>query len=122
MKETLRRYWKWILVGVAVLFLIVQYGGVTVVVVNRVYIPICEVHISASTEVANWGPNRIRSRIPSPQSRDIRLPIYMNWFHPSGQRSLNVWAVDCQGDIIDSISYVGENKSLYLWEVTGTKP
>jgi hypothetical protein len=85
-KEMLRRYWKWILAGVAVLFLIVQYGGVTVVVVNRVYKPICEIHISASTEADNWGPNRIWSQIPSPQSRDIRLPIYMNWFHPSGQR------------------------------------
>jgi hypothetical protein len=120
-KSTVARYWKWLLIGLIVLGLLIQFGGMTVVVVNHALMPICEVHVSTMPEMQNWGPNRIRNPIPSPQSRDVHLPLYMNIFKTGDDRVFYVWAVDCDGKLINQSFHTGKG-SLFLWEVTRQSP
>ena len=112
------RRWAWILTALVLLILFVQFGGVTVVVRNQAYATICEVHISTSDDQADWGPNRLWSQLRSPQSRDIRLPIYLTLFTPAGERALYTWAVGCDGELIDAGQFRGGD-NLFLWEVNG---
>ncbi len=121
MKNFLARKWKWLLIGLIALGLFVQFGGMTVAVVNHALMPICAVHVSTSPDAADWGPNRLRNPIPSPQSRDIHLPLYMNFLKTGENRVFYVWALDCDGELINQSAHTGKG-SLFLWEVTRTSP
>jgi hypothetical protein len=121
MKSFISRYWKWLLVGLIVLGLFIQFGGMTVTVVKHALMPICEVHISTSPDQSNWGHSWIRNPIPSPQSRDIHLPIYMNFLKSGQSRAFYVWAVDCNGNIINNSVHTGKG-SLFIWQVERKSP
>mgnify|MGYP001766174243 CR=1 FL=1 len=118
LRDFLSRRWAWVLAGLVLLILWVQFGGVTVVVRNQAYRTICAVHIAASGDPADWGPNRLGSQLRSPQSRDIRLPIYLTLFTPADERLLYAWAIDCEGELIETEEFRGGH-SLFLWEVNG---
>jgi hypothetical protein len=121
LKDFITRYWKWLLIGLIALALFIQFGGMTVAVINHALMPICEIHVSTSDNIDDWGANRIRNPIPSPQSRDIHLPLYMNFMKTGENRVFYVWAVDCDGNIIDQSLHVGKG-SLFLWEVNRPSP
>ena len=118
LRDFFARRWAWILAGLVVLVLFVQFGGVTLVVRNQAIQPICEVHVATVGDQADWGPNRLWSQLRSPQSRDIRLPIYLTLFRPAGERVLYAWAVGCDGELIEAGEFRGGD-SLFLWEVNG---
>lgn len=116
MKDFVKQYWKWLLIGLVALGLFFQFGGMTVVVVNHALMPICEVHVSTNPDEGDWGPNRLRNPIPSPQSRDVHLPLYMNFLKSGENRVFYAWALDCDGNLINQSSHSGRG-SLFLWEV-----
>ncbi len=120
-KSFFARNWKWVLIGLVVLGLFIQFGGMTVAVVNHALLPICEVHVATTLDQSNWGPNRINNPIPSPQSRDIHLPIYMNFLKSGENRAFYVWAVDCDGKLINQSEHIGKG-SLFLWQVERQSP
>jgi hypothetical protein len=111
MKAFLKQYWQWIAAALLAVVLFVQFGGVTLSVVNRTYRTICKVTISTSPD--RPGVNYIWSSIPSPQSRDIHLPLYLN-FRPKAGRMYYVQAVDCDGQVLDSVEFLDEHL-YYLW-------
>ena len=121
MRAFIARNWKWLLIGLVALGLFIQFGGMTVAVVNHALMPICEVHVATTPAIEDWGPNRLRSTIPSPQSRDIHLPIYLNFLKTGENRAFYVWAVDCDGNLINQSEHIGKG-SLFLWEVIRKSP
>lgn len=111
MKAFLAQHWKWVAAAVLAALLFLQFGGVTLSVVNRTYQTICRVTVSTSPD--RPGANRIWSSIPSPQSRDIHLPLYLN-FRPKGERMYYVRAYGCDGQELDSVEFLDEHL-YYLW-------
>jgi hypothetical protein len=118
LSEFLRRRWAWVLAALALLALLTQFGGVTLVVRNQAAQPVCAIYVSTSADPAERGPNRLWSRLRPPQSRDIRLPLFLTLFTPAGERELHAWAVDCDGAAIEGATFRG-GESLFLWEVDG---
>jgi len=116
MKDFLREKWKWIIAGVIILVVLLQFGGKTVTVINQMGIEFCEVYVSTSAELADWGPNRLGYPIKFHQSRDIHLPIYLTLFEGRAP-TLYAWVVDCEGNVVKHTSFEEFRKSLVIWEV-----
>lgn len=104
-------------VVVAVWFLFIQNGGDTITVLNRSNRDICEIYFAYEPEENGWGPDRIRSEIPTPHSRDIRLPIYFEWFASAKEVGYQGRAVDCSGNEITTIDNIGADTNFIIWEV-----
>jgi len=100
-----RRYWAWLLAGLALAVLVVLFGGPTVVVLNRTGKPICDVYVAHSASVSDQGSNRIRVPIEYPHSRDVRLPLFFDWFRPDGVQSRYVWAYDCDQTLLGELDW-----------------
>lgn len=118
MGEFLRRRWYWILAAMALLALILRFGGTTVVVRNQSFRSICAVQISRSADPAESGPNRLGGTLRYPQSRDIRLPLAWSLFVPPEERRLYAWAWDCEGKLIEAAEF-GGGDNLFDWPVDG---
>ncbi|MBN2387570.1 MAG: hypothetical protein JXB85_11165 [Anaerolineales bacterium] len=116
MGEFLKRRWAWILAGLLLLVLVIQFGGVTIVVINQSSETICAVHVNTSGSEFDRSPNRLLSRLPRPQSRDIRLPLFLTLFIPADERILYTWAFDCEGTLLAENQFRGGD-NLFLWEV-----
>jgi len=116
-KRFFRSKWFWLAAGILLIAAVIQWGGKTIVVMNSAYKDICEVHVSYHNDQTNWGPNRISSRIVWPNSRDIHLPIYFNWSKAAGDDQLNLWAVDCSGNVINTAQF-DARRSFITWQVS----
>ncbi len=114
MKPALRRA-GWLFVAILGLAFFLRFGGTTVVVLNRAYQPICGLYVSTSPD--ERGPNRILTPIHISHSRDVHLPFLLNRFLPREQRRWYLWATDCAGADIDTLSLIGFPASTLLFEV-----
>ena len=118
MKKFLKAGWKWILIALAVIFVFIQWSGKTVIVLNNAYTTICEVHISTASEQEEWGPDRVPGDIKWPNSYDVHLPMYMTWFKPAEEKILHMWALDCEGNLLETMIYPEEAGHTYTWQVS----
>jgi hypothetical protein len=116
-KKFFKGKWIWLLIAVALVVVVVAWGGKTIVVMNSAFTNICEVHISYNTDPGTWGPNRILGKIVWPNSYDIHMPIYFDWFKPAGQTTVQVWAVDCDGKVINTTQFDAKT-GFFDWQVT----
>ena len=97
-------------------FLFVQNGGDTITILNQSAEDICEVYFSYDGVQGNWGRNRV-SKIQYPHSRDIRLPLYFEWFADDKAAGYDGLAVSCEGEVLDKIEGIGGDGNFYVWEV-----
>lgn len=122
MKKVFKSKWVWAIIAVIAVAAILQWGGKTVVIRNAAIKDICEVHVSYVNDIAKWGPDRLIGRIVYPNSYDLHLPMYLDWFKPATQTTLNLWAVDCDGNVINSIQFDGKQGSFFTWQVSRIIP
>lgn len=122
MKKVFRNKWVWAIIAVLALAAIVQWGGKTIVIRNAAIKDICQVHASYIDDVAQWGPDRLVGKIVYPNSYDLHLPMYLHWFKPAGQTILFLWAVDCDGNVINTAQFDDRQGSFYTWQVSRILP
>lgn len=108
-----------LVVGAIVLvwFLFVQNGGDTVTILNHSSKEICEVNFAFSPEENGWGRNKIRANIKYPHSRDIRMPLYFEWFAEDAEGGYSGRVVGCDGTVVDMQEGLGVDTNYELWEV-----
>ena len=102
---------------VVVWFVFVQKGGDSVTILNQNPNEICEVYFAFNPEENGWGPNRINSGIRYPQSRDIHLPLYFEWFADSRAAGYSGRVVSCDGDILLEEDGLGIGTNYFIWKV-----
>jgi hypothetical protein len=117
-KQIVKSRWGWAIVGLLCLGILLQFGGTTIVVLNRAFEPICAVHVSDAPHSGPQGPNRLWSPLRYPHSRDLHLPLTMNLSRPAEQRAYYLWALDCDGQVMAETAFIGMDESLLFWEVT----
>ena len=98
-------------------FLFVQNGGDTITIMNRSGTDICEVYFAYSPEEGEWGRNRILSDIRRLHSRDVRLPLYFEWFAQDPAGGYTGKIVSCDGDLLDQLDGIGGESNFFVWEV-----
>lgn len=98
-------------------FLFVQNGGDTITILNRSAEDICEVYFSYNGSEGEWGRNRVLSKIQYPHSRDIRLPLYFEWFAEDRAGGYDGLVVSCEGEVLDIIEGIGGDGNFFIWEV-----
>lgn len=98
-------------------FLFVQNGGDTVTILNHSAEEICEVNFAFSPQENGWGRNRIRSNIKYPHSRDVRVPLYFEWFIENAEAGYSGQVVSCDGTVLDSVEGLGVDTNYELWEI-----
>ncbi|MFN2145277.1 MAG: hypothetical protein ACK2T7_07975 [Anaerolineales bacterium] len=105
------------IIGAVVLiwFLVIANGGDTVTILNHSAEDICEVYFAFSPEDNGWGPNRLIKTLQYPHSRDIRMPIYFEWFGGDGGFSGKV--ISCEGEELDIREDLGIETNYEIWEV-----
>lgn len=116
-KERIRRILTIVAVAVVVWFLFIRNGGDTITILNRSSGDICEVYFAFAPEENGWGRDRVLSDIKRTHSRDIRLPIYFEWFADSPEAGYSGRAVDCNGNVIDVKDGIGIDTNFFIWEV-----
>lgn len=104
-------------IGAAALiwFLFIANGGDTVTILNHSTEDICEVYFAFSPEENGWGYNRLNKTLRYPHSRDIRMPIYFEWF--SGEQGYSGRVISCEGEELDLRDDIGIETHYELWEV-----
>ena len=100
-----------------VYFLLIANGGDTITILNHSSEEICEVYFTFSPEEKGWGSNRLNSSIPYPHSRDIRMPIYFEWFGDDSGAGYSGRVVSCEGEELDVHSDLGIETNYEVWEV-----
>lgn len=112
---------KRILYGIGALavvwFVLIQNGGDTITILNQNPYDICEVYFAFNPEENGWGPNRIRSEIRYPHSRDIRLPLYFEWFAENRQDGYRGRVVSCEGEILLEEGGLGIDTNYLMWNI-----
>lgn len=98
-------------------FLFVQNGGDTITIRNQSAKDICEVYFSYDGGEGDWGRNRVFSTIQYPHSRDIRLPLYFEWFAEDKAGGYDGLVVSCEGEVLDMIEGIGGDGNYFMWEV-----
>jgi hypothetical protein len=121
-KKIINSKWIWLIIGVLVLGTLLQWGGKTIVIMNSAIDDICQVHISNVNNMAQWGPNRIVGKIVWPNSYDIHLPIYIHWFKPATATTYYVWALDCNGKVINTTQFDEKDGGFITWQVSRILP
>ena len=116
-KEKIKQVLKILGVIAALWFLFIQNGGDTITILNRSSKDICEVYFAFSPEENGWGRNRIFSDIKKTHSRDIRLPIFFEWFAKSPESGYNGRTVDCDGNELDLMKEIGIDSNFFIWEI-----
>ena len=116
-REETRKYA--IVIGALALiwFVFVANGGDTVTILNHSTVEICEVFFAFSPEEDGWGYNRINSPIPYPHSRDIRMPIYFEWFRGESAGGYSGRVMSCEGEELDLRVDLGIETNYEVWEV-----
>ena len=79
-KEKIKKILTIIGAIVVIWFLFIQNGGDTITLLNRSSKDICEVYFAFDPEENGWGRNLVSSKLKNTHSRDIRLPIFFEWF------------------------------------------
>ena len=112
---------KRILYGIGILvvvwFVLIQNGGDTITILNQNPDDICEVYFAFNPEENGWGTNRIRSEIRYPHSRDIRLPLYFEWFAENRQDGYSGRVVSCEGEILLEEGGLGIDTNYLMWNI-----
>ena len=114
-KEETRKIAYTIGVVVVIWFLIIANGGDTVTILNHSAEDICEVYFAFSPEEDGWGLNRLTKTLQYPHSRDIRMPIYFEWFGDQDGYSGRV--ISCEGEELDIREDIGIETNYEVWEV-----
>ncbi|MEJ2758924.1 MAG: hypothetical protein P8046_10630, partial [Anaerolineales bacterium] len=89
----------------------------TITLLNRSGTEICDVYFAYQPEVNGWGKDRLRSQLRFPQSRDIRLPIYFEWFAENPEAGYSGRTVDCDGNELEVMDGIGGDGNFFVWEV-----
>jgi len=116
-KGNLRRILIIIAIVFAVWFLFIKNGGDTITILNRSNREICEVYFAFAPEQNGWGRNRLLTDLKQLHSRDIRLPIYFEWFADAPEMGYSGRAVDCEGNEILVTEGIGIDSNFFIWEV-----
>lgn len=98
-------------------FVFIANGGDTVTILNHSTEEICEVYFAFSPEQNGWGSNRLNSSIPYPHSRDIRMPLYFEWFRGDSSGGYSGRVVSCEGEELDVLIDLGVETNYQVWEV-----
>jgi len=121
-KKIINSKWIWLIVGVIVLGALLQWGGKTIVIMNSAIDDICQVHIANVNDMAQWGPNRLLGKIVWPNSYDIHLPMYFRWFKSATATTYYVWALDCNGNVINTTQFDEKDGGFITWQVSRILP
>jgi len=114
-KDETRKYAYAIGAAALIWFLLIANGGDTVTILNHSTEDICEVYFAFSPEENGWGHNQLNKTIRYPHSRDIRMPIYFEWF--GGAYGYSGRVISCEGEELDIRSDIGIDTNYEIWEV-----
>lgn len=118
MAKIFKSKWFWIAAAILAVAAILQWGGKTIVISNASIDDICQVHVSMANDTTNWGPNRLVGKIVYPNSYDLRLPLYFRWFKASTGSTFYMWAVDCNGKVINTTQFDEKDGGFITWQVS----
>jgi hypothetical protein len=116
-REKIRRLIIGLGIILAVWFLFIQNGGDTITILNRSSKDICEVYFAFDPVENGWGRNQIFSELKRTHSRDIRMPIYFEWFAGTPTAGYSGRVVDCEGNQLQVKEGMGIDSNFYIWEV-----
>lgn len=116
-RETVKKILTGVAIVLAVWFLFIKSGGDTITILNRSGADICELYFAYQPEENGWGPDRLRSEIRRTHARDIRLPIYFEWFADAPEAGYSGRAVDCDGNELMVLDGIGGDGNFFIWEV-----
>jgi hypothetical protein len=103
--------------AVALIYILfIANGGDTVTILNHSTEDICEVYFAFTPEENGWGPNRLNSPIRYTHSRDIRMPIYFEWFGES-DAGFTGRVISCEGEELAVHPELGIETNYEVWEV-----
>ena len=106
------------IVGLIALWLLfVQFGGDTITILNKTNEDICGVYFAYSPEIEGWGRNRILGKIRSTHSKDIRLPLFFEWFADDALVGYNGKLIDCEGNEVARMEDMGVDENYIIWTV-----
>jgi hypothetical protein len=116
-REETRKFAVAIGIVALVWFLFIANGGDTITILNHSTEEICEVYFAFSPEQNGWGSNRLNSSVQYPHSRDIRLPLYFEWFGGDSESGYSGRVINCEGEEIALKTELGIDTNYEVWEV-----
>lgn len=116
-KEETRKF-AYIIGTVALIYILfIANGGDTVTILNHSAEDICEVYFAFNPDENGWGSNRLNSEIRYPHSRDIRMPIYFEWFDDKAETGYTGRVISCEGEELEIRTELGIDTNFTVWEV-----